>query len=65
MIRSELDKVQRILQDAALIRDDGLFWSRAELLDYFIDGYRHLLAETSSTREFTVLEVPPRFPWAI
>ena len=58
-IGTHLDKVQDILQD------DGIIWSRAELLDYFVDAYRQLLATTSAVRLFTILEVPPRFPWSI
>jgi len=65
LIRDELNKCQRILQDASSIGRDGEFWSRAELLDYFRDAYLHLLAETSATRRFTVLPVPPRIAWAI
>ena len=64
-ISAHLDCCQRFLQDANPIGTDGLFWSRAELLSYFEDGYRHMIAETLPTRRFTVLDVPPRFPWAI
>lgn len=64
-VGTELDRCQRILRDTTMVGQDGTFWSRAELLAYFQDGYRHMLAETSATRRFTVLDVPARFPWAI
>jgi len=58
-IQIELDRIQRQLQD------EGSIWPRAELLDWLRDGSLHLLAETSATRRFTILEVPPRFAWSI
>ncbi|MGI9298577.1 MAG: hypothetical protein ACR2QC_11880 [Gammaproteobacteria bacterium] len=64
-IRTHLDRCQLILQDARTIGTDGMFWSRAELLAYFEDGYRHMVAEVSPTRRFTVLDVPPRFPCSV
>lgn len=64
-IRTELHKCQRVLQDTTQIGRDGSLWTRQELLDYFVDGYRMFLAETSATRRFTVLPVPPRFAWSI
>ena len=59
MINTDLDRCQQMLQD------DGTLWSRAELLGYYEDGYRHLLAESTASRRFTVLDVPPRFPWSV
>ena len=64
-VREQLDTVQRVLQDTATLGLDGTIWSRAELLAYFEDGYRQMLAATSARRQFTVLDVPPRFPWAV
>jgi hypothetical protein len=63
-IANELDQVQRVLQDAQTLGEDGALWTRAELLDWWIDGYRHLLAETSATRRLTVLSIPPEFSWS-
>ena len=55
-----LDNVQRHLHDAATLGDDGLIWSRAELLTYLSDGYRQLLARSKSVRRFTTFDLPPR-----
>jgi hypothetical protein len=64
IIGTHLDKVQLILGDGQP-GSDGSIWSRAELLEWFLDGYRHLLAESQATRRLTVLDVPPRVPWAL
>ena len=57
-VGSDLDRCQRVLQDAATIGSDGLIWTRADLLLYYEDGYRTLLAETSAKRRFTTLDTP-------
>lgn len=49
-----LDDAQRFLRDA------GRLWARAELLRWLLDGYRKLLAQSQSVRQFTVLPLPPR-----
>lgn len=58
---ADLDTVQRKLQDASTVGDDGMVWTREELLDWYNEGYTQILAMTHATRRFTVLEVPPRF----
>lgn len=64
-IADELDQVQRVLQDVQTLGEDGELWTRAELLAWWVDGYRYLLAETSATRRFTVLAIPPAFSWSV
>ena len=60
-VRQDLDDVQRKLHDAPALGEDGSIWTRAELLDWYNEGYRQLLAMTHATQRFTVLEVPPRY----
>lgn len=59
-VRTDLDWCQGFLKDAEAVGQDGLLWSRQELLDYYLDGYRQLL-DTSATRRWTVLSVPPQW----
>jgi hypothetical protein len=59
-IADDLTFVQGYLKDAEL-GADGTLWSRAELLTYYNDGYRDLVAQAAATRRWTILEVPPRF----
>lgn len=60
-VGDDLNTAQRKLHDAAIIGQDGLIWSRAELLDWYNEGYTQLLALTHATRRFTAMEVPPRY----
>lgn len=60
-----LDDTQRRLHDAATIGDDGLIWSRAELLDWLNDAYRAMLTQSAAVRRLTTLEVPPRFTYTM
>lgn len=68
-IESDLDRCQRFLGDASTIGEDGQIWTRAELLDWYQDGYRQLLLQSQGTRRWTVLPIPPRWtasgtqPW--
>lgn len=59
-----LDRAQHHLRDAESIGSDGLVWTRSELLSWLQDGYRLLLARTRQARQFTILDVPPRFSFA-
>jgi hypothetical protein len=62
-VSTDLDSIQLILHDA------GAIWARSELLLWYTDGYRRLLAQAQGTRDFTVLTVPGRvtmvytYPW--
>lgn len=53
-VKTELDKIQTRLHDQAVL------WTRAELLRWFNDGYRRLVAESEAVRRFFVFNVPPR-----
>ncbi len=59
-IANELDWCQTHLKDAATLGEDGTIWSRPELLAYYVDGYRDLVAQPQAVRRFTALEIPPR-----
>ena len=61
VVGTDLNDIQRKLHDAPTLGDDGMIWSRAELLGWYNEGYRQLLALTHATQRFTVLEVPPRY----
>jgi len=63
-IAHDLDDVQRFLKDAPAAGQDGVTWTRAELLSYYQDGYRDLVAQPQATRRFSVLDVPPRFTYS-
>lgn len=65
MIADDLNWVQTILQDTPTPGDDGSLWTRAELLDAYNAGYRHLLTQSQAVRRFTALDIPGRFTWAI
>jgi hypothetical protein len=54
LVSTDLDSVQLLLHDA------GAIWPRSELLLWYNDGYRQVLAQAQGTRDFTVLTVPPR-----
>lgn len=58
-ISQELDKVQEKLHDG------GTIWTRAELLRWFNDGYRELLAKSSAFARLLPLDVPGRHTYAI
>src|SRR5262245_17299900 len=60
-IADDLNWVQSHLKDSAVLGLEGSIWTRAELLTYYTDGYRDLVAQAAATRRFSVLEVPPRF----
>ena len=63
LVSTDLDSCQLILQDS------GALWDRSELLLWYADGYRRLLAQAQGTRDFTCLTVPGRvtmvytYPW--
>ena len=57
-IETDLDKIQ------SRLHDDGTLWSRAELLRYYNDGYRQLLAQSKCTRRLHILDVPGRIAYA-
>jgi len=42
------------------LRDEGELISRAELLDYYREGYRQLCAFAQAARQWRVLDLPPR-----
>lgn len=46
------------------LHDAGAIWSRAELLEWYRDGYRQLIARSEITARWTVLEVPGRVSYA-
>jgi hypothetical protein len=58
LVREDLDWCQRILGDASMIGQDGLLWSRAELLTQYCDGYRALLTLSQAVRRWVVVDVP-------
>jgi hypothetical protein len=60
MIADELNKIQLFLGDAPIPGDDGTFWTRAELLDAYNDGYRQFLSQSQAVKRWHVLDVPPR-----
>lgn len=63
LVSTDLDTLQLLLHDA------GAIWDRSELLVYYNEGYRRLLAHGQGTRDFAVLTLPPRvtmvttYPW--
>jgi hypothetical protein len=67
-VASDLTWCQEFLHDVETPGDDGILWTRRELLDWYIDGYRQLVA-ASQSRRWSILNVPPRwtitgtFPW--
>ena len=58
MISDELNRIQLKLHDSAAI------WSRAELLRWWSDGYRQLLALSKGAVRFWNLDVPGGFTFA-
>lgn len=57
-ISGELDKIQTRLHD------DGELWTRAELLRWWNDGYRELLAQSTAVRKFVTMDLPGRFTYS-
>jgi len=58
LVETDLDKVQ------SRLHDDGTLWPRAELLRYYNDGYRQLLARSKCTRRLHSMDVPGRVAYA-
>src|ERR1051326_7470851 len=58
-VGDDLDKVQ------SKLHDDGNLWSRAELLDWYEDGYGVLLADSQAVVRPLILDVPGRQAYAI
>lgn len=54
LISDDLDAIQ------ARLNDSGDIWPREELLRWYQDGYRKLLADSGAVRRFVPLELPPR-----
>ncbi len=54
-VGDDLDWIQLFLHDA------GELFSREELLNYYEDAYRQLLARAQATRQWRILDVPPRY----
>lgn len=49
----------------ARLHDGGAIWSRAELLRYYNDGYREVLAKSQAFSRLLPLDVPGRHTYAI
>jgi hypothetical protein len=65
-----MDLVSTILTKAQrYLHDDGTIWPRAELLDYFNNGFVRLLSETDAIRKIAAYDIPARreraiaYPW--
>lgn len=58
-VTADLDRVQERLHDA------GAIWPRAELLRWYNDGYRELLALAQATRRWRLMDVPGRTTYAL
>lgn len=58
LVSADLDTIQLFL------RDSGTTWDRTELLRWYQDGYRKLLAESHGVRQLTILPVPPRHSYS-
>ena len=48
----------------SFLRDQGTIWPRSELLDYYQEAYRQLVAAKDAVRQYTVLDVPPHWSWS-
>lgn len=59
IVSDDLDRVQDYLHD------DGALWPRAELLRWYNDGYRQLLANSGAVRRWRALDAPGRHTYAI
>ena len=58
-IAQDLDKIQ------SRLHDNGVLWTRAELLRYYNDGYEILLHDGQATRRFYLTDMPGRFSHTI
>ena len=58
-VSNDLDLIQ------ARLHDSGAIWSRAELLRWYNDGYRELLAKSSAFSRLLPLDVPGRHSYAV
>ncbi len=61
-IGDDLDWCQGFLHDAVATETDGSIWTRAELLDYYREGYQQLLAAAESVQRFWALDMPSLLP---
>lgn len=59
LVSDDLDKIQSRLHDS------GEIWTRAELLRWYQDGYRQLLARSQAVRRFNTIDIPPRVAVAV
>jgi len=57
IVQTELDKIQ------SRLHDDGTLWPRSELLDWYTDGYRQLLAQSHAVVRPVQIDVPGRAAW--
>lgn len=57
-IETDLDKVQSKLHDS------GTLWPRTELLRFYNDGYKQLVARSKATQRFFVYDVPGQVTFA-
>ena len=57
-VETDLDKVQ------ARLHDSGTLWPRTELLRFYNDGYKQLVARSKATQRFFVHDVPGRVTFA-
>lgn len=46
------------------LHDNEALWTREELLRWYNDGYRQMVAESQAVRRFFFFDVPPRSAWA-
>lgn len=58
LLKEILDKVQEKLHD------DGVIWTRTELLEWVNDGYRQMLAQSQAVQRPYQYDLPPRCAYA-
>jgi hypothetical protein len=58
-VSDDLDRVQKKLHDG------GVLWPRTELLRWYRDGYRLLLADSGAVRRFRPLDIPGRHAYGL
>ncbi len=58
-VEDDLDKIQ------ARLHDDGVLWTRTELLRLYNDGYRQLLALSGAVRRWRPTDLPGRHTFGI
>lgn len=56
-VADDLDKIQEKTHDNAVI------WTRSELLRYYNEGYRDILARSKAFKRVTTLDIPGRFTY--